>query len=93
MLNILRNLLLVATLLATQSSYGQTKRNLKQLDSLIETAHNLGVFNGNLLVSEKGKVIYKKTIGWADATGKIKLTEDYRLHIGSIAKEFNALAL
>ena len=74
---IVRSLLLGATLLATKSSYGQTCRNLKQLDSLLEKAHNLGVFNGNLLVSEKGKIIYKKTIGWADASGKIKLTEDH----------------
>jgi len=90
---IVRNLLLVATLLATKSSYGQTSRNLKQLDSLLEKAHNLGVFNGNLLVSEKGKIIYKKTIGWADASEKIRLTEDQRLHIGSIAKEFNAVGI
>lgn len=90
---IVRNLLLVVSLLATQSSYGQTSRNLKQIDSLLEKAHNLGVFNGNLLVSEKGKIIYKKTIGWADASGKVKLTEDYRFHIGSIAKEFNAVGI
>jgi tetratricopeptide (TPR) repeat protein len=90
---IVRSLLLVVSLLATQSSYGQTSRNLKQIDSLLEKAHNLGVFNGNLLVSEKGKIIYKKTIGWAEASKRIKLTEDYRFHIGSIAKEFNAVGI
>lgn len=93
MRKIVKNLLLITALLVTHSSYGQTGRNLKQLDTLLEKAHNLGVFNGNLLVSEKGKIIYKKTIGWADASGKIKLTEDYRLHIGSIAKEFNAVGI
>lgn len=90
---IVRNLLLIAAVVVVQNVYGQTSRNLKHLDSLLEKAHNLGVFNGNLLVSERGKIIYKKTVGWADASGKIKLTEDHRLHIGSIAKEFNAVAI
>ena len=90
---IVRNLLVIAPLFAAQDSYGQTSRNLKQLDSLVDIAYNLGVFNGNLLVSEKGKVIYKKTVGWADASKEIKLTEEYRFHIGSIAKEFNAVGI
>lgn len=90
---IVRNLLLIAAVVVVQNVYGQTSRNLKHLDSLLEKAHNLGVFNGNLLVSERGKIIYKKTVGWADASGKIKLIEDHRLHIGSIAKEFNAVAI
>lgn len=85
--------MLIAVMLTVKSSYGQTNRNLEELDSLLEKAHGLGVFNGNLLVSEKGKIIYKKTIGWADASQKIKLTEDYRFHIGSIAKEFNAFGI
>lgn len=71
----------------------QSGRNLKNLDSLLEKANSLGVFNGNLLVAEKGKIIYKRTIGWADASEKIRLTEDYRFHIGSIAKEFNAVGI
>lgn len=90
---IIRNLMLVTLLLGIRSSFGQTSRNLKQLDSLLEKAHTLGVFNGNLLVSEKGKIVYKKTIGWADAGEETKLTEDYRFHLGSIAKEFNAVAI
>lgn len=90
---IVRNLLLIIAVVAIQNGYGQTSGNFKHLDSLLEKAHNLGVFNGNLLVYERGKIIYKKTIGWADASGKIKLTEDYRFHIGSIAKEFNAVAI
>ncbi|TDO20216.1 beta-lactamase [Pedobacter duraquae] len=73
--------------------YAQNRRNLKQLDTLLAKAYDLGVFKGNLLVAEKGKIIYQKTIGWTDATEQTRLTADYRLHIGSIAKEFNAVAI
>lgn len=83
----------LALLLLTKNSNAQSSRNLSKLDTLLEKANNLGVFNGNLLVAEKGKIIYKKTIGWADASGNIKLTEDYRFHIGSVAKEFNAVGI
>lgn len=82
-----------AILFSTIKSNGQSTTKLTELDSLIEKASDLGVFNGNLLVAKKGKIIYKKTIGWADAAGKTKLTEDYRLPIGSIAKEFNAVGI
>ncbi|MCX2477423.1 hypothetical protein OQZ33_24050, partial [Pedobacter sp. MC2016-05] len=60
---IVRNLLLIAAVVVVQNVYGQTSQNLKHLDSLLEKAYNLGVFNGNLLVSERGKIIYKKTVG------------------------------
>lgn len=91
----MRKLIICTSLLlcAGISSNAQGHRNLKQLDSLLNKAYNLGVFKGTLLVAEKGKVIYQRTIGWADASEQTKLTADYRLHIGSIAKEFNAVSI
>ncbi|AMP98557.1 hypothetical protein AY601_1642 [Pedobacter cryoconitis] len=79
-------------LVSTQKTNAQTTKSA-QLDSLVHQANHLGLFNGNILIAENNKVIYKNAVGFADAAGKIKLTEQYRFHIGSIAKEFNAVGI
>jgi CubicO group peptidase (beta-lactamase class C family) len=56
-------------------------------------AFRQGLFNGNILVADHGKIVYKAAIGFADAGRKTRLTEQYRFHIGSIAKEFNAVGI
>lgn len=56
-------------------------------------AYQLGIFNGNVLVANGGKVIYKEAMGFADASQTAKLTTEYLFHIGSIANEFNAVGI
>ncbi|ASZ12217.1 serine hydrolase [Chitinophaga pendula] len=63
------------------------------IDTMIQRAFRLGVFNGNVLVIDHDKVIYRRSVGFADATHRQLLTDQYRFHIGSIAKEFNAVAI
>lgn len=63
------------------------------IDSLMHHANQLGLFNGNILVADHHKIVYKATMGFADAAQKTRLTEQYRFNIGSIAKEFNAVAI
>jgi CubicO group peptidase (beta-lactamase class C family) len=63
------------------------------IDTLMQRANRLGLFNGNVLVADHGKIIYKAAIGYADAGKSIRLTDQYRFHIGSIAKEFNAVGI
>ncbi len=64
-----------------------------QIDSLMQGVFTLGIFNGNVLVIEKGKTIYQASFGFADARKSAKLTADYRFNIGSIGKEFNAVGI
>jgi D-alanyl-D-alanine carboxypeptidase len=45
------------------------------------------------LVADNNKVIFKKAIGYADASKETPLTTNYRFHIGSIAKEFDAIGI
>lgn len=56
-------------------------------------AHELGLFKGNILVADDGKVLYETAMGFTGASEKTPLTTQYRFHIGSIAKEFDAVAL
>lgn len=76
----------------TPKTNAQTSKSA-QLDSLVHQANRLGLFNGNILIAENNKVIYKDAIGFTDAAGKTRLTGQYRFHIGSIAKEFNAVGI
>ena len=59
-----------------------------ELDSL------LGIdFNGSALVAKDGKVIYAKGIGMADHANKIANKLETRFRIGSITKQFTAMAI
>lgn len=66
---------------------------VNQIDSLMNWSHNNGMFNGNILVSKNNKIIYNSSFGFADAHRTTKLTSDYKFNIGSITKEFSAVAL
>ncbi len=65
----------------------------KKIDSYMQRAHQFGLFSGNIEVLEHNKVIYKKSLGFIDATKQVPLTDQYRFHIGSIAKEFSAVGI
>lgn len=80
-------------LMMYHNSFGQANQIQTNLDTLFEKAHKSKAFNGNVLVVQKGKILYEKAIGQADASNTIQLNEKYRFHIGSIAKEFNAVAI
>jgi CubicO group peptidase (beta-lactamase class C family) len=86
-------LFLMVWSITCSNSYGQSSQTEINLDNLFQKAHELKTFNGNVLISQNGKIIYEKAFGQADANGIIQLNKKYRFHIGSIAKEFNAVAI
>ena len=89
-----RQLLSIFTilLLLTSNVFAQTKQ-IKQIDSLMKWSNQIVIFNGNILISKNNKIIYNSSFGFTDATKTNKLTSDYRFNIGSITKEFSAVAL
>jgi CubicO group peptidase (beta-lactamase class C family) len=54
---------------------------------------NLYHFNGNVLVANKGHIIYQRSFGWADYTLKRPLNANSIFDCGSIAKEFTAMGI
>lgn len=50
-------------------------------------------FNGNVLITEKGKVIYEKSFGYADFSGNKLNASNTRFPIASITKTFTATAI
>ncbi|RYZ81312.1 MAG: class A beta-lactamase-related serine hydrolase, partial [Moraxellaceae bacterium] len=63
------------------------------INNYLKEANQSGLFNGNILIADHGKVIVKMAIGFADASKKIPLDTLYRFHIGSVAKEFDAVGI
>ena len=81
-----------AITLVNYAVYGQSTESDK-ISAYINKANQIGLFNGNILVIDHGKVVYKAAIGYADASKQIPLSTSYRFHIGSIAKEFDAVGI
>ncbi|WP_295767913.1 serine hydrolase [uncultured Mucilaginibacter sp.] len=63
------------------------------IDSLMAKSYGRGLFNGNVLVVKNKKIIYQKSFGFTDGTKKNALNNKSIFNIGSIAKEFNAVAI
>ena len=50
-------------------------------------------FNGSVLVAKDGEILYSKGIGMADEATKLANTPETRFRIGSITKQFTAMAI
>lgn len=62
----------------------------KKIDSLIEKAVRLNRFNGSVLVSQKGIIVYEKAYGYQNVRKKILNSSNTIYQIGSTTKEFTA---
>jgi CubicO group peptidase (beta-lactamase class C family) len=85
--------LAIASLAATLGFADTSPEPAKAIESLMQAAHSIGVFNGNVLVAQKGKVIYEQSFGYSDATRSKPLTAGSVFYLGSITKEFNGAGI
>ncbi|UTG60335.1 beta-lactamase family protein [Elizabethkingia anophelis] len=70
--------------------YGQKE---KKLDSLFTSLYAAKEFNGNVLVAEKGKVIYEKSFGLANEKTQQKLDKNTVFELASVSKQFTAMGI
>jgi CubicO group peptidase (beta-lactamase class C family) len=83
-LNILLLLLLANALIGQKAS---------AFDSLFNQLYAEKAFNGNVLIAEKGIVIYKKSFGLANEQTKEALNEQSIFELASVSKQFTAMAI
>ena len=63
------------------------------LDSLFNyRAKRLG-FNGNVLIAQRGVILYDNNFGYEDYGKKTKLSDDSKFQLASISKTFTAVAI
>jgi len=65
----------------------------KQIDSLLKASHGEQKFYGNVLIAEKGTIIYQQSFGKAnEATGN-DLNAESMFELASVSKQFTAMGI
>lgn len=64
-----------------------------KLDLFFTDMNKKGIFNGSVLVSRAGKVIYKKSLGLLDKTTQNRLTDSSMFQLASVSKVITATAV
>ena len=59
----------------------------------MQYSYEKGMFNGGILVSQDGKVIYKNALGYADKENDRKLNEASVFYLASVSKQFTTMAI
>ena len=65
----------------------------KKIDLFFNDLQTKYGFNGNVLIAKKGKIIYKKSFGWADYMRKIPLNVNTPFQLASVSKPLTAVAI
>lgn len=65
----------------------------QKMDSFMNALYATGDFNGNVLVAEKGEILYSQSFGLANETTKQKLKLNSIFETGSVSKQFTAMAI
>jgi CubicO group peptidase (beta-lactamase class C family) len=78
-------------LLIGQLIFGQNKE--QKIDSLLTSIYKSGKLNGNVLIAEKGQVIYNRSFGLANEITQENLNENSVFNLASVSKQFTAMAI
>jgi CubicO group peptidase (beta-lactamase class C family) len=78
-------------LLFVSVTFGQNGIHI--IDSALTAAYNEGMLNGNVLIAEKGQIIYNRSFGFANEKTKEKLNENSVFGLASVSKQFTAMAI
>jgi len=64
-----------------------------RLDTMLNKMAKSNLFNGSLLIAQKGRVLVSKGYGMADHEKQLANTPQTKFRIGSITKQFTAMAI
>ncbi|EDP69763.1 beta-lactamase [Flavobacteriales bacterium ALC-1] len=84
-------IVLLTFLFFVNLTFGQSKT--EQITKLIDTYTEYKTFNGSVLVSKNGKVIYKKGFGYANMEWNIPNAPNTKHRLGSITKQFTGMLI
>ncbi|MEJ8597569.1 beta-lactamase family protein [Riemerella anatipestifer] len=89
MIKVVLKLFLLAV--SFQLGLAQTNFDIDKLNHYFDELERSNKFMGSVAISEKGKIIYSRTIGFVDVENKLKANENSKYRIGSISKTFTAV--
>ena len=87
------SLILGSLFLVFSVTEGQTQTKAKKIETFLQEVHQKGLFNGSVLVAQKGKIIYQGVWGYANFETRKKLHTQAVFNIGSVSKTFTACAI
>ncbi|MGE9311645.1 serine hydrolase domain-containing protein [Niabella sp. CJ426] len=71
--------------------FSQTQN--EKIDNLVQAYTNLNKFSGNVLIAEKGKIIFEKSYGFADREFDVPNSKNSKFRIASLTKQFTAVLI
>ncbi len=74
-------------------TFSQTQSKITRIDSVLTYLYQRQLFNGTVLIGEKGKVLYKKAFGIADPKTQVPLTTASAFNLASVSKQFYTLMI
>lgn len=83
----MRKIFFLSLFIVSITANAQWKTKINTIDSVLTYLYQRHLFNGTILLGEKGKVIYKKAFGIAGANGK-ELTTSSAFNLASVSKQF-----
>lgn len=89
----MKKVLLLIIVTANAFVYSQNSRQENQLDSIFTFMYNQNQFNGTVLISDKGKIIYNKGFGFSNEVRKTKNNSTTIYELASCSKQFTAAAI
>ncbi len=99
----MKKILFALIILTAISSCQKNKKNAKikiveneqsiRLDSLYTEHYKNGEFNGNVLIAEKGNIIFQKSFGVSNDETKEKLNIETAFELASVSKQFTAMGI
>lgn len=64
-----------------------------RLDTLFKELNQTGTFNGSVLVSRNGKILYKRSLGVSDKSNNVTLSDSSMFQLASVSKVITATAV
>ncbi len=84
----------IHVLLIMLTAIGARGQNIMQtLNSYLDQAAQDHEFNGNILLAQDGKALYRKSYGYRDVANQIPLDDSAQFPLASISKTFTAVAV
>ncbi|MEP7088294.1 MAG: serine hydrolase domain-containing protein [Gemmatimonadota bacterium] len=63
------------------------------IDAYVHPYVETNNFSGQLVVMRGGRILYERSLGWADREARIPMTRETELHIASISTQFTSAAI
>lgn len=85
--------IIILVFLAFLTSVVGGQSRTQNFDSLFTYLKHQNDFNGNVLIAEHGKIVYKKSFGYSNFETKKLLNDKSMFEIASLSKQFTAIGI